>query len=321
MINNTLELGSTKSTYYFTNWSCLKLSGKDCLDFLNRLLTIKVSLIPIQKGSWAFLLDHRGRVQESIYLLREAEQSFIAVSESNITALYDGLDRFLFAENVHLNILQDSVCIYSQLSNQQEHHSHIVKHFASNSWTIDLLGQQQEYLSVVSDAQAQELRASYESQEDLIMLNDQEFEHKRIQQGIAHPLREYKDRSPLDVSSQGITEGKGCYPGQEVIERTLALGKPAKRTIAIKLLGDEVSLKSLIHAYTQQQKLQVFTADSEKALGILSSLSTVIQAVDTKQAIPYLSGIIQIKNRQESSDSLVIKLAEQSFDHIQLVFV
>ena len=29
----------------------------------------------------------------------------------------------------------------------------------------------------------------------------------------------------------GITDGKGCYPGQEVIERTLALGRPSTQML------------------------------------------------------------------------------------------
>ena len=64
----------------------------------------------------------------------------------------------------------------------------------------------------------------------------------RIRSGTpAHP-HEFSDAvTPLDSGGMdGITDGKGCYPGQEVIERTLALGKPS-RTLKCFTARDEVS--------------------------------------------------------------------------------
>ncbi|MEE2644469.1 MAG: hypothetical protein VYD19_06005, partial [Myxococcota bacterium] len=41
--------------------------------------------------------------------------------------------------------------------------------------------------------------------------------------------------SPLDWGIDGISEGKGCYPGQEVIERSIALGRAAREPVHLSL--------------------------------------------------------------------------------------
>jgi folate-binding protein YgfZ len=44
--------------------------------------------------------------------------------------------------------------------------------------------------------------------------------------------------SPLELDAfDGLTDAKGCYPGQEVIERTLSLGKPPRKLVALSLDG------------------------------------------------------------------------------------
>ena len=262
--------------HYVTSWSCLQVVGPDTVDFLNRLLSIQVSSVPNQQGSWAFLLDHRGRVQESIYLLRENQQSFIAVSETDAQALHDALDRFLFAEHLNLTIRKDLQCVYSRFPTEHVAKDRLKDSFAQSIYPISLLGYQSEYLSITSTESVSDFIQQHELQP---IWKEADFEHERIRLGIAQPLREYQDRSPLDISTQGISEGKGCYPGQEVIERTLALGKPAKRTLAVKLFASSKDLKLLSESYGQKDTIEILSVTPNdqaqaKPIGILSSLST-----------------------------------------------
>ena len=61
------------------------------------------------------------------------------------------------------------------------------------------------------------------------------LESRRVRLGAPAAPREYQPRyCPLDVGLAGISEQKGCYPGQEVIERTIALGKPARALIRLR---------------------------------------------------------------------------------------
>jgi folate-binding protein YgfZ len=53
--------------------------------------------------------------------------------------------------------------------------------------------------------------------------------------GIPSISYEYQSRySAIDFGTHGIDDGKGCYPGQEVIERSIALGRAARKLIHLK---------------------------------------------------------------------------------------
>lgn len=297
--------------HYATSWSCLQIVGPDTVDFLNRLLSIQVASIPTQQGSWAFLLDHRGRVQESIYLLRENQQSFIAVSETDAQALHDALDRFLFAENLNLSLRKDLRCVYSRFPTEHIAKGRLTESFAQSFYSISLLGYQSEYLSITSTESVSDFIQQHELR---LIWEETDFEHERVRLGIAQPLREYQGRSPLDISTQGISEGKGCYPGQEVIERTLALGKPAKRTLAVKIFASPEDLKLICKSYGQEEILEVLSASLDeqpqaKVIGILSSLSTRLMHETEDKTMPFLYGIIQIKNRADDSNHMLIQIA------------
>ena len=296
-------------SHYITPWTCLQIFGPDTVDFLNRLLSIKVSLIPLQQGSWAFLLDHRGRVQESIYLLREDTQSFIAISEMAIQTLHDALDLFLFAEDLNLKILNDQQCIYSRFSTNTSTQDLLQTLFAHRHWPFKLMGNHHEYLSIGSKEQVIEFMKLHESS---TLLSDTDFEHDRISLGIPQVLREYKDRNPLNVSIQGISEGKGCYPGQEVIEKTLALGKPAKRTLSVKVYASHEALHTLVQNYLKQEAISVLSVppnsphEQAKSLGLVTSLSPMIMNKDQESMSPFVCAIIQVKNRPEYPNDLVL---------------
>ena len=73
-----------------------------------------------------------------------------------------------------------------------------------------------------------------------------QMDWNRITRGEASLLCEYSiASSPLDIGENGISEGKGCYPGQEVIERTIALGQPSRALIMLKGSGTMTELVPL----------------------------------------------------------------------------
>jgi len=47
------------------------------------------------------------------------------------------------------------------------------------------------------------------------------------------------ETNPLEINlDSAIHDQKGCYPGQEVIEKIVAIGSPAKRLCVVKYLGE-----------------------------------------------------------------------------------
>jgi folate-binding protein YgfZ len=67
-------------------------------------------------------------------------------------------------------------------------------------------------------------------------LSHSELQDFRIQACRPWPGAEISDQvTPLDVGlPDAVAENKGCYPGQEIIEKIAALGSPAKRLVRVQ---------------------------------------------------------------------------------------
>jgi folate-binding protein YgfZ len=89
------------------------------------------------------------------------------------------------------------------------------------------------------------------------------LEARRIAAGIpGHPNELGEHSGPLEAGGMdGITDGKGCYPGQEVIERTLSLGRPPRVLVPVEL--------------GSHGEVGVLTGESEKSTGELTSVVTL----------------------------------------------
>ena len=274
------KLESMDHIYCVTTWETLVITGRDAADLLNRLLTINVKQLQVGEGDLTFLLDHRGRVQQAFWLTRLSSLEFRAVVDAGVQNLLNAIDHFIFSEQVELSPL-DQHCLYMSQSGKAQEETLTSEHvnlqlygFAKHEqlWWVQADYLKQEQAKLKSDA--------------VIEITELELEQHRIVQGSASPWREYRDvGSPLDVSRRGITEGKGCYPGQEVIERTIALGQPARVTFAVMLNLETVQSdvrSQLSTLYLQGEKLMVFlegSSDEEetKSIGLLTSLSMPTQ--------------------------------------------
>ena len=71
-----------------------------------------------------------------------------------------------------------------------------------------------------------------------------DVELKRIMSRLPKLGNEFTNKgesNPLEVNlNHAIHDQKGCYPGQEVIEKIIALGSPAKQVCLVKLINSSV---------------------------------------------------------------------------------
>jgi folate-binding Fe-S cluster repair protein YgfZ len=312
--------------YFMSAWTSLKISGADGVDFLNRLLTLDIHHLEIGHGSWAFLLDHRGRVVETIFLLREAVDQFIAVSETGADSLYQSLDKFLFAEAIELILLEAHICIYLKGSFDDLH--------LTNGFKIDLFGSSDEGLLIV-ESQDREAMVTQLNSWGGVELDVHHFEALRLSVAGALPSQEYNNISPLDVSLKGVSEGKGCYPGQEVIERTLALGKPARVTKGIQLIGSLERLTELIEAFDGEVEVIEQVVDSQdqsqeavfKSMGYLTSITPLscieIGGEEEMSMDPVdasIKAIAQVKRKVTFSTKVYLRVGTAIYRDIDVVF-
>lgn len=241
-------------------------TGKDTMAFLNRISTIKPQILEMQEGSLGFILSSKGDVKVAFELFRREQGFLIQVNRSAKAQFQEMIEYYHFSEDIKLEFLEKQfVGIYGQcaiqalndlgfnqlppsqfpLSFYENEKQIIIQNKRLGVTGFDLwlnphakanLLQKQQHLDTVSEhCHLSEIKA----------LTKHDFEGLRKKQGLASFPQEYR-YIPLEISKNGITEGKGCYPGQEVIERIIALGKPAKEVICLSYLKSaaEQPLKS-----------------------------------------------------------------------------
>lgn len=226
--------------------------GPDAAQFLDRLLTVGVKTMAPGQGGPAYLLDARGRIQLAFHIYRVDDERFVTDATAGHGAeIVQRLDMFHFGEQLHFESgdgAESSVELHGPkaaatlealgLPLPEAPGAHdigqldgvavrVVRRDRSAQPGYALRFPPAGYVTVWQRAQA--AGAAPVGQDAL--------EAARIAAGRPdHPHELGPHATPLEMGTMdGITEGKGCYPGQEVIERTIALGRPARRLVRLRI--------------------------------------------------------------------------------------
>ncbi len=232
----------------------LRIEGPDAPSFLHRLLTIDALGMPVGSGARPFLLEANGRINACFHLLRTGEDAFLAECTGGHGAdVLQRLDMYHFGERIEFVAIESQTVLSVQgpgatvvleaagLTPPAEPWAHHEADLAAVHVRVARVdragghGYDVWCAATEADAVGDALRAGGAVDGDAAAL-----EQMRVAAGVPdHPHEYGPHSSPLEISgTSGVSEGKGCYPGQEVIERTLALGRPPRRLVRLALDGD-----------------------------------------------------------------------------------
>ena len=299
--------------YSCLDYQVIQIRGRDAPDLLNRILTLSAHTLTVGHGDWAFLLDHRGRVKRALILLRADVTCYYALTVDDASAFIEDLDLFVFSEDVTFNQLE-LTCVYwagEGAASIKEDTGSQLTHY-----TLSLYGLTNERLSLIETTDLERVQELLNISRR--HLSVAELDALRIERG-APSFNEYRGNlSPLDVSTRGISEGKGCYPGQEVIERTLAIGKPARVTRSGIIKGSPQALTELRIHLSQGDEIPLFIksthdgeAEEQKSVaGRVSSISSLSKEISDE--MEFASIIAQFKRKLDGSAPLIVTLLNNS---------
>jgi len=214
--------------YYFEpnaalSWRQARLEGPDALDFLQRITSVDVKNLAPGGGTPACILDAQGRFRSFFWLWRMSETEFLFEMEGGpedrfFKDFLAVIEQFTFAEKMKLSTPEaHAVWVFGA---PDAAFNHGAKDFG------------REWVTFWNDfkPQAEWVRADL----DLI-------ESWRVQSLSPRPGFEIGPESnPLELGLvRAVADQKGCYPGQEVIEKVFALGAPARRLILLQISGEE----------------------------------------------------------------------------------
>ncbi|MFN7686010.1 MAG: YgfZ/GcvT domain-containing protein [Oligoflexia bacterium] len=231
------------------HWTSRVFSGPDSRDFLHRLTTLDVrNLRPGHppSSSWGFILTATGRIRAAFFLTCIAESEFLFEFDAGHggewdRALVEAIDQYTFAEKQELSPPSKDPCVWvlGDLSDPKLHESahdfglkwisHGDRDFG-RQW-ISAWGQNCEQWK------NELLRSGASALEEGAL---ERWRLEKVRPWFCHEVG--PEVMPLELGLlDGITQGKGCYPGQEVIERILTQGSTPRKLA--RLRGDDGSAK------------------------------------------------------------------------------
>jgi folate-binding protein YgfZ len=84
------------------------VTGSDRLRWLNGMVTNAIQTLPEGSGNYNFILNAQGRIQGDAYIYRNADDLVIDTDRSQAARLFAHLDHFIIMDDVELHLLDDS---------------------------------------------------------------------------------------------------------------------------------------------------------------------------------------------------------------------
>jgi len=250
--------------YGASSYGHLLIEGVDAPPFLQRMLTHEVTKLPVGEGRYNALLDRKGMVLSLFYLYRLGEQRFYAVTPPQLTEKTLGLlTKMKVIEKMTLKDESPARGLLLLIGPKAE--SLLPKTTAEDLliWREDFFGPP---LWNISGAKETIKRLHGDLSSKATPLSDQAVRLMKMAAGFPEYGVDIDETHILLEANvpYAYQRQKGCYPGQEVIERILAYGKgrTPRSLVPLKLEG-----KGEI-----PPKTEVFTSAGERAGMITSSL-------------------------------------------------
>jgi folate-binding protein YgfZ len=232
------------------------VTGVDRKSWLHNLVTNAVKTLDDNLGNYAFALDVRGRVQFDLNILSLPDALWLDIDAATIPAALAHLDRYLLAEDVQIG---DATARYARLGCSGPDAGEVaarlsLTHFpamrALESFALkgggrfvrhDFAGRPGFEL-ILPHAQAVAWWDRLVADPAVTPAGQNMLDVLRIEAGIPWLHRDI-DATVLPPETgqieRGVSYHKGCYVGQEIIERMRSRGALARRLVRVRTADGE----------------------------------------------------------------------------------
>lgn len=219
---------------------CLEVSGKDSRRYLHNRLSNDISGLAVGACIKAAALNAQGRVEGVYVVLREAEERFILLADGGERGeLIATLNRFIVADRVSIadqtpgialvHISGDTSILRAHISGIDLGSIRILPYHRYEQGGIDVLAPKERLEDVLSF-----LHDHFGAP-----LSKADYYRLRWEAGVpVYPIELNQDVILTECGMRdAVSFSKGCYVGQEVIERSDAVGKLPRSLNRIQFSG------------------------------------------------------------------------------------
>ena len=200
----------------------IRMSGKDSVDFLQRITTNDFSTFTPGGIQKTLIITEKGRVLDAVWVIHHVTDLLIVCSYGIADEINSWLNKFIISEDIVLENVTPRFRIDLKI-------------------TDDSTGLPTDYFGIPARLVVSETSG------DNIQFPGDAFEAWRIRQGIPVSKKELvQDYNPLELNLRNwVSFTKGCYIGQEVIARLDTYNK-IQRTLCFISFSDNVSEGDLL---------------------------------------------------------------------------
>lgn len=209
-----------------------RFTGPDAARYLHARTTNDIKALSVGASCLAAALSPQGKTEGLYSILREEEERFLILSEHGDPAENEQvLKRFLVAERVEVSLLSTHRALHlfgENLSSDSD--LCFIEASRSEHPGMDCIGAEEELNQLIERSGAEEV-AEPRRTLHRILGNRPTFPTE------VRPERVFLEAGPLEA----VSNTKGCYPGQEVIEKIVSHGK-APRVLLRGTVSGEVKI-------------------------------------------------------------------------------
>ncbi len=273
----------------------LELSGRDRVAWLHNLVTSEVRNLGTGEGTYAFAVNVKGRTQFDVNILVLADRLWLDVDRRWCDAARTHLERYVIMEDVRiadrggefarLGLAGPAVrTLFAALGAPNVplmpdiHHAELsLAGETVRAFRHDFAGVPGVELVVAADRETALWSALTEigAAHGLAPVGDRAVDTARIEAGIPASVDDIDaEVIPPETGrvEQGISYHKGCYLGQEVIERMRAHNALARRLVGLRLIGEGMPARGAEIVADGQVRGRITSACDSPRLGAVLAL-------------------------------------------------
>lgn len=255
--------------------SLFRVKGVDAARYLHGRITQNVKNLASGSAAKSLVLSPQGKIKGQFVIFRESEDSFLLISDEleNPADLKNATLQFKVADQLELESLENSHSLFSLQGDGAEN---LLRRKEVSLASLDF------HLQVIENSRASnpgfdfvfetgQLAKFKEVFKDLATGSNEELEILRVLAASPRMGKEITDKiSVADIPLEHLVSfNKGCYAGQEVVEMSIARGKPNRRFVQAKIEGkvaSDTEIKLADGAVVGFFTSHCYLADSEQTI-------------------------------------------------------
>lgn len=255
---------STGGIFDLSFYSLIEIRGRDAEDYLQRMTTVQFKSLDDKSVVHGAFLNGRGCVVAMGMFKRKGPDCFqILILEDFKVRLLDHIEQFHFSEQFTTqDVTQDWLVLgcwsrdgklASQLGIESGSLPLLLQRTVTSGVPIEAWKDLRRHslFWLVIPASGATFFMNHFLKGDHLILGIRLFEYFRIQSGMPDPGEELTEKDIILEGNfnEAVARNKGCYPGQEVVERIFTYGQVNRKLQRVTLLSDcdeDISLPNIV---------------------------------------------------------------------------